>query len=389
MNNNRNSNNNIPPQGSIQPGKVVRIEAYGCFVDLTNYFRLRGLVHISQLANIKVEQVEDVVALDDQVWVKVLQVEETQPPPQVRYKISLSLKDASQDGLATDLGAAAERHQQLKQQITHSLTSSIGMGVALDPMAAAAAARGRKSNLVLKQKGGAPATIINGYALVDDDDDYDDAPNTNTTTSGGGNAANQNINRSGPQVSAADNSRTAATKPMGRGRGTTLPAWMTRQQQEEGPIKAPQDKGKEDEDDDSKGGKHKRKHKHKSSKRHNHRSSRHRSSKLDDDNGDDEKLDNAKDDNSYSEDDDRRKKRKRKHKDHKKSSRHSSRKRRHRSRSRSRSRSPSMSSRSRSRSGSPDRRSRKSSDKEQNFQSVEDAQRLIERLEAKKRQQQK
>lgn len=38
----------LPTEGSIERGKVSRIEQYGAFVDLDKY-RSRGLVHISQI----------------------------------------------------------------------------------------------------------------------------------------------------------------------------------------------------------------------------------------------------------------------------------------------------------------------------------------------------
>ena len=60
-----NNNNQLPEPGSIQEGKVVRIEAYGAFVEFSQFYRLRGLVHISQLAQSKVDTVSDVVAQDD------------------------------------------------------------------------------------------------------------------------------------------------------------------------------------------------------------------------------------------------------------------------------------------------------------------------------------
>lgn len=38
----------LPAEGSIERGKVSRVETYGAFVDLDSY-RIRGLVHISQV----------------------------------------------------------------------------------------------------------------------------------------------------------------------------------------------------------------------------------------------------------------------------------------------------------------------------------------------------
>jgi polyribonucleotide nucleotidyltransferase len=46
-----------------------------------------GLCHISELANFRVKQVEDIVKMGDEIWVKVLEVDE-------KGKIRLSRKDA-------------------------------------------------------------------------------------------------------------------------------------------------------------------------------------------------------------------------------------------------------------------------------------------------------
>jgi predicted RNA-binding protein with RPS1 domain len=189
-----------PQVGSIERGTVQRIEAYGAFVALEKY-RLRGLIHISQLANCKVEKVDDCVSLNDIIYVKILEIDRDD---QGRPKIRLSLKDASQDGTCQDLGQERDQHMALSQQIQQELQSTIGMGVALDPMA--------KTNLILKSANRS-ATIINGYALVDDTEG--EAPRAPMA----------------PVAAAA----VPAMASMGRGRGTTLPAWMTHQL--DGPIK--------------------------------------------------------------------------------------------------------------------------------------------------------
>ncbi len=59
--------------GEVYLGKVVRIEKFGAFVNLTK--GKDGLVHISQLANERVNKVEDVVKLGDEVLVKVTEID--------------------------------------------------------------------------------------------------------------------------------------------------------------------------------------------------------------------------------------------------------------------------------------------------------------------------
>ena len=56
--------------GKIYEAKVVKIEDFGCFVQL--WPGCEGLVHVSQLAHERVEKVEDVVKLGDEIIVKAL-----------------------------------------------------------------------------------------------------------------------------------------------------------------------------------------------------------------------------------------------------------------------------------------------------------------------------
>lgn len=71
--------------GQIYEGKVVRIEKFGAFVEL--WPGCEGLVHISKLSSKKVEKVEDIVKLNDQILVKAIQVDE-------KGRLDLSRKDA-------------------------------------------------------------------------------------------------------------------------------------------------------------------------------------------------------------------------------------------------------------------------------------------------------
>lgn len=59
--------------GEIYTGKVVRIMPFGAFVELLP--GKDGLVHISKLANERVEKVEDVVKIGDEVKVKVVEID--------------------------------------------------------------------------------------------------------------------------------------------------------------------------------------------------------------------------------------------------------------------------------------------------------------------------
>src|SRR5262245_29395114 len=60
--------------GKIYRGKVVTIKEFGAFVEFLP--GKDGLVHISELANFRVKQTEDIVKLGDEIWVKCLGVDE-------------------------------------------------------------------------------------------------------------------------------------------------------------------------------------------------------------------------------------------------------------------------------------------------------------------------
>ena len=67
--------------GNIYTGKVVRIEAFGAFVNLLP--GVDGLVHISQLASERVNSVEDVAVLGDELTVMVTDID-----PQGKIRLS-------------------------------------------------------------------------------------------------------------------------------------------------------------------------------------------------------------------------------------------------------------------------------------------------------------
>ncbi len=60
--------------GKLYRGKVVTIKEFGAFVEFLP--GKDGLVHISELANFRVKQVEDIVKMGDEIWVKCLGVDE-------------------------------------------------------------------------------------------------------------------------------------------------------------------------------------------------------------------------------------------------------------------------------------------------------------------------
>jgi len=79
--------------GKIYRGKVVTIKEFGAFVEFLP--GKDGLVHISELANFRVKQTEDIVKMGDEIWVKCLGVDE-------KGRVKLSRK-----------AAMAERDQEM------------------------------------------------------------------------------------------------------------------------------------------------------------------------------------------------------------------------------------------------------------------------------------
>ena len=74
--------------GKIYRGKVTGIKDFGAFVEFLP--DQEGLVHISELADFRVNRTEDVVKMGEEIWVKVLSVEDN-------GKVRLSRKAAMAD----------------------------------------------------------------------------------------------------------------------------------------------------------------------------------------------------------------------------------------------------------------------------------------------------
>ncbi len=78
----------VPEVGEIYYGKVVRLMNFGAFVNLTA--SKDGMVHISKMANRRIEKVEDAVNVGDMVWVKVMEIDD-------KGRINLSMKDVREE----------------------------------------------------------------------------------------------------------------------------------------------------------------------------------------------------------------------------------------------------------------------------------------------------
>ncbi len=64
----------VPTVGDVFDGRVTRLMEFGCFVEIVP--GKEGLVHISELANTRVNRVEDVVAVGDALKVKLIKIDD-------------------------------------------------------------------------------------------------------------------------------------------------------------------------------------------------------------------------------------------------------------------------------------------------------------------------
>ena len=78
----------VPEIGKLYYGRVVRLMTFGAFVELAP--GKDGMVHISKLAEHRVDKVEDVVNIGDMIWVKVTDIDE-------KGRVNLSHKDAMRE----------------------------------------------------------------------------------------------------------------------------------------------------------------------------------------------------------------------------------------------------------------------------------------------------
>ena len=74
--------------GKVYDGKVTRITNFGAFVDIGG--GREGLLHISKISNKRVEKVEDVLAVGDEIKVKVYEIDN-------QDRINLTMKDLEEN----------------------------------------------------------------------------------------------------------------------------------------------------------------------------------------------------------------------------------------------------------------------------------------------------
>ena len=101
-------------EGSVVTGKVESLEEFGAFVELAP--NIRGLVHVSEMSNRRVNHPRDVVSAGEEVKVAILEIDDR------RQRFRLSMKRAEKMEGETNLREFEERRQQEKEETPGNAT---------------------------------------------------------------------------------------------------------------------------------------------------------------------------------------------------------------------------------------------------------------------------
>lgn len=164
--------------------------------------RSNGLVHLSQIAKHRVEQASDVLELNQAVWVKVLKVQREEGQPN-RVKISLSIKYVDQasgeDRDPEGIEAEAEERKRRPRGEAPEAPSLSASDAALKTTCPKCGGRGHLASECFNTKG-------QRYDMLKEEEAAAAA------AMGGGSGSGRGA---------------APPAAGGRGRGATLPSWMT------------------------------------------------------------------------------------------------------------------------------------------------------------------
>jgi predicted RNA-binding protein with RPS1 domain len=72
-------------KGKIVKGYITGVETYGAFINLDNFYN--GLVHISEISNSFVKNINDYVEIGETIYAKVIDVDEKE------NQVKLSIRD--------------------------------------------------------------------------------------------------------------------------------------------------------------------------------------------------------------------------------------------------------------------------------------------------------
>lgn len=89
--------------GKIVKGTITGIQKYGIFVDLDNYYS--GLIHISEISDLFVKNINDYGKVGDIIYTKVLEVDEEQNHVKLSIKgINYRIKPKKEKKLIKEVG---------------------------------------------------------------------------------------------------------------------------------------------------------------------------------------------------------------------------------------------------------------------------------------------
>jgi predicted RNA-binding protein with RPS1 domain len=114
----------MPVLYSIHRGTVRKIEPFGAFVELDG-FRKHGLVHISQISTSRIEKVDEVLAVGEVVYCKVISLDDG--------KMALAMRYASQ-GDGRDLDSNNVQLEMDRQRTRRGPASDQGRPIAVENM---------------------------------------------------------------------------------------------------------------------------------------------------------------------------------------------------------------------------------------------------------------
>ena len=108
--------------GSVVRGKVVNITSFGVFAQLED--DIEGLIHISELAEQRIEKPEDIVSAGEELNLKVIHLD----PTERRIGLSLKAAQAEQDrATVTQYQQEQEERSQTQQKEREELTAFGGL----------------------------------------------------------------------------------------------------------------------------------------------------------------------------------------------------------------------------------------------------------------------
>jgi predicted RNA-binding protein with RPS1 domain len=107
--------------GKIVKGTITGIQKYGIFVDLDNYYS--GLIHISEISDFFVKDVNDYGKVGDIIYTKVIEVDEAQNHVKLSIKgVNYKIKPKKERKQIKEVGSGFKLlEENLKKFIVNKL----------------------------------------------------------------------------------------------------------------------------------------------------------------------------------------------------------------------------------------------------------------------------